>query len=198
MPGVGRYPLQPQRCTPGALPQPQRDPPDRPSGAPSTPGQRLTGAEEGTSKLSSITGACVRGRCDSHIALGLCSCLNTPFPSKHGFLPGKPVPRYTRARSIWKALGGTHTHTPSALLPQQPFNEFLIHANRFSISVFCFPYLRFTHRRSGRSGGEEGSLTDSAPRGSIASTALIKGISFPLSKQMPRNPVLFVVCLLLL
>lgn len=52
-----------------------------------------------------VTGVCVWGRGDSHVALGLCSCLNAPSLSKQGFLPGTP------RRSIWKALGGTHTHT---------------------------------------------------------------------------------------
>lgn len=135
-----------------------------------------------------------RGSWLSHRALTPCSSPGTPSRVNTVFSPGN-----LRRATPMLAASGRHReeHTRAALaslaLPLQPSHSLLRHA-RHSASTLV---LRFRLQRSGRGGGEEGFLADSLPRGCVASGALIEGVSFPLSKQMPRNRALLVVCLAL-
>lgn len=131
-----------------------------------------------------------------HTALWVFAIASTPLPEQTRRSPWETCAALRPCSQHLEGIG-RNTHTQRALLPQQPFNAFLSHADHFSIAVFWFTYWRFTRRRRGCSGGEGGSLTGRVPGGSVASAALIKCVSFPLSKHMPRNRGLFVLRLLL-
>lgn len=150
-----------------------------------------------------LSGVLQHGRClcwgcwgswISHHALAPCSNPSTPSRVNTVFSPGN-----LHHATPMLAASGRHReeHTRAALaslaLPLQPSHSLLRHARHFASALV----LRFRLQRSGRSGGEEGFLADSLPRGCTASGALIEDISFPLSKQMPRNRALLVVCLAL-
>lgn len=78
-------------------------------GAPRTPGQRLTQAPEGARKLSSIPDAYVQRHSVSHVALGLCSCLNPRSWVNTTFSPENLCP----ATAVLAASGRhweEHTH----------------------------------------------------------------------------------------